>query len=72
MKIVMKMHVEKGSILPGEESEAEKNRTKENRMSKKALSIYLMKGEKAQWEVAAPRIQGERKGPPENREQEER
>ena len=37
MKTVMKMYVEKGSILPGEESEAENNQAKENRTSKKDL-----------------------------------
>ena len=69
MKTVMKMYVEKGSIFPGEESEVEKNQTKENRTSKKDLSIYLTTEEKAQWEKVAPRNQGKRMGNPENREQ---
>ena len=41
MKTVMKMYVEKGSILPREEKEAENNQAKENRKSKKDLSTYL-------------------------------
>ena len=41
MKTVMKMYVEKGQILSGEESEAKNNQTKENRMSKKDLPPYL-------------------------------
>ena len=44
----MKMYVEKGSILPGVESEAEKNHMKENRTSKKDLSTFLMTEEKVQ------------------------
>ena len=53
----MKMHVEKGSILPEEESEAEKNQTKEIRSSKKDLSTLLMTEEKVQWEDVTPRNQ---------------
>ena len=64
MKTVMKMYVEKGPILPGEESQAENNQT-----SKKDLPTYLTTEEKAQWEEVAPRNQGKRKGPPENTEQ---
>ena len=64
MKTVIKMYVEKVWILPGEESEAEKNQTKENRTSKKNLSTFLMTEEKV-----PPRNQGKRKGPPEKREQ---
>ena len=63
------MYVEKGPILPGEESEVKKNQTKENRTSKKDLSTYLTTGEKAQWEGVAPGNQEKWKGPPENREQ---
>ena len=62
------MYVEKGSILPGKENEAEKNQTKENRTNKKDLPTYLTRGEKAQWEDVAPRNQGRRKGHPENME----
>ena len=69
MKTVTKMYVEKGSILPGEESEAENNQTKDNRTSKKDLSTYLTTEEKVQWEEVAPRNQGRRNGPPENMEQ---
>ena len=65
----MKMYVEKGSILPGEESEEENNETKENWTSKKDLPTYLTTEEKVQWEEVAPRSQGKRKGPPENTEQ---
>ena len=59
----MKIYVEKGSILPGEESQAN------NRTSKKDLLTYLTTEEKVQWEEVAPRNQGKRKGPPENTEQ---
>ena len=45
----MKMYVEKGPILPGEESEAKKNQTKENQKNKKDLLIYLTTGETAKW-----------------------
>ena len=62
MKTVMKMYVEKGSIFPGEESQAENNQTKENRRSKKNLPTYLTTDEKVQWEEVAPRNQGKRKG----------
>ena len=41
MKVIMKRYVEKGSILPKEESEAEKDQTKEDRMSKKSLATML-------------------------------
>ena len=71
MKTVMKMYIVKGSIVPGEESEVEKNETKENHTTKKDLSTYLTTGEKAQWGEVAPRNQGRRKGPPENMEHEE-
>ena len=47
MKTVMKMYVEKGPILPGEETQAENNQTKENRTSKKDLPTYLTTEEKA-------------------------
>ena len=66
MKIVMKMYVEKRSILPGEESEAENNQTKESRTSKKDLTTYLTAEEKVQWEEVAPKNQGKRKEPPED------
>ena len=69
MKTVMKMYVEKGSILPGEERQAENNQTKWNRTSKKDLPTYLTTKEKVQWEEVAPRNHGKRKGPPEKREQ---
>ena len=59
MKTVMKIYVGKGSILPGEESEAENNQT-----NKKDLSTYLTTEEKVQWEEVAPRNQA-----PEKREQ---
>ena len=64
MKTVIKMYVEKGSILPGEESQVENNQ-----MSKKDLPTHLTTEEKAQWEEVAPRNQGKWKGPPENTEQ---
>ena len=63
------MYVEMGSILPGDESEAEKNQTKEDWTCSKDLPTYLMTGEKVQWEEVAPRNLGKWKGPPENREQ---
>ena len=69
MKSIMKMYVENGLILPGEESKAEKNQTKENRTSKKDLLTFLTTGEKAQWKEIAPKNQGKRKEPLENREQ---
>ena len=69
MKPVMKMYVEKGPILPGEESQAENNQTKENRTSKKDLPTYPTTEEKAQWEEVAPRNHGKQKGPPDNTEQ---
>ena len=50
MKTAMKMYVEKGSILPGEESEAENNQAKENRTNKKDLPTYLTTEKKLQWE----------------------
>ena len=59
----MKMYVKRGSIFPKEESEAEKNQTKENRTSKKDLPAYLTTQEMAQWEEVTPRIQERRKGP---------
>ena len=68
MKTIMKMYVEKESILPGEESQAENNQTKENRTSKKDLPAYLTT-EKVQWEEVASRNQGKWKGPLENTEQ---
>ena len=64
MKPVMKMYVEKGVILLGEESQVENNQ-----MSKKDLPTYLMTEEKARWEKVAPRNQGEPKRPPENTKQ---
>ena len=60
----MKMYVEKESIFPGEESQAENNQTKENWTSKKDLPTYLTTEEDV-----APRNQVKRKGPPENTEQ---
>ena len=69
MKTVMKMYVEKESILPGEENEAENNQTKENRTSKKDLLTYLTTEERVQREEVAHRNQGKRKGLPENTEQ---
>ena len=69
MKTVMKMYLEKGPILPGMEYEVENNQTKENRTSKKDLPTYLTTKETVQWEKAAPRNQGKRKGLPENTEQ---
>ena len=57
MKTVMKMYVEKGPILPGEETQAENNQTKD-------LPTYL-----ATEEEVPPRNQGKRKRPPENTEQ---
>ena len=62
------MYVEKDSILPEEESQAENNQTKENRTSMKDLPTYLTTEEKVQWEEVAPRNQGKRKEPPENTE----
>ena len=64
MKTIMKMYVEKRSILPGEESQAKNNQTKENQTSKKYLATYLTTEEKVQWEEVAPRNQA-----PEKREQ---
>ena len=48
MKAAMKIYVVKGSILPGEESEAEKDQTKESRASKEDLSALLTTGEKGE------------------------
>ena len=50
MKAVMKIYVVKGSFFLEEESEAEKDHTKEGRTSKKDLSTLLMTEEKLQWE----------------------
>ena len=50
MEHVMKMHVEKGPILPGEESQAENNQTRGNRSSKNDQPTYPTTEEKAQWE----------------------
>ena len=63
------MYAEKGSILPGEENQVEKNQTKENRTSKKDLPTYLTTEEKVQWEEVTPRNQGRRKEPSEDMEQ---
>ena len=60
----MKMDVEKGPILPGEESLAENNQMKENRTSKKDRPTQLTTEEEAQWEEVAPKNQGKQKGPP--------
>ena len=49
MKDAMKMYVMKGSILPKEESEVEKDQMKENWTSKKDLSTLLKTEEKVQW-----------------------
>ena len=64
MKTVMKMYVEKGSVLPGEESQTENNQT-----SKKDLPTYPTTEENVQWEEVAPRNQGKRKGTPKNTKQ---
>ena len=69
MKTVMKIYVEKGPILPGEENQVENNQMKENRTSKKGLPTYPTTEEKAQWEEVAPKNQEKQKGPPENTEQ---
>ena len=61
MKTVIKMYVDKGPALPGEESQVENNQT-----SQKDLPTYLTTEEKVQWEEVAPRNQGKQKGPPEN------
>ena len=50
----MKMDVEKGPILPGEETQA---RMKENRMNTDDQPTYRRTEGKAQWEEAAPRNQ---------------
>ena len=63
------MYVEKGLILPEEESEAEKIQTEENRVSKKDIPTYLTTGKNMHWEKVAPRNQGKWKGLLENREQ---
>ena len=63
MKPVIKMYVEKGSILPGEESQAENKQTKENRTSKKDLPTCLTTGEEQQWEEVTPKNQEKRKRP---------
>ena len=68
MKTVMKMYVEKGSILSGEESQAENSQKKENQTSKKDLPTYLTTEEKEQREEVTPRNQGKWKGPLENTE----
>ena len=67
MKDAMKMYVMKGSILPKEESEVEKDQMKENWTSKKDLSTLLKKEEKVQWEEVGPRNQEKRKRPLEKR-----
>ena len=59
----MKMYVEKGSILPGEESEAEKNQTKENRTSKKDISTYLTTGRKLSRRRSLPETRGDGRDP---------
>ena len=69
MKPVMKMYVEKGPILPGEESQAENNQMRENRTSKNGQSTYMTIEEKVQWEEVASKNQGKQEGPPENTEQ---
>ena len=69
MKTVVKMYVEKGSILPGKEGEVENNQMKESRTNKQDLPTYLTTEEKMQWEEVTPRNQGKRKGLHENTEQ---
>ena len=46
MKTVMKMYVVMVSILPKEESEVEKDQTKENQRSNKSLSTLITTEEK--------------------------
>ena len=58
----MEMYIEE-LIFPSEESKEEKNQTKENWMSKKNLSTFLMTEEKVQWEEVTLRHQGKRKTP---------
>ena len=53
----MEMDVEKGPILPGEETQAKNNQTKENRMNRVDQPTYRRTEGKAQWEEAAPRNQ---------------
>ena len=53
----MKMDVEKGSTLPGEETQAKNNQTKENRMNRVDQPTYRRTEGKAQWEEVAPRNQ---------------
>ena len=65
----MKMDAENGPILPGEESQAKNNQTRENRTCKNCQPTYPTTEEKAQWEEIAPKIQGKQKGAPENTEQ---
>ena len=65
----MKRYVVKESILPEDESEAEKDETEENRMCKKDLAALLMMKKRAQWEEVSPKNKGEQKEPPENTEQ---
>ena len=60
------MYVEKGLILSKEESEAEKNQTKENWTIKKNLLTFLTTEEKVQFEEVAPRNEEKRKRPLEN------
>ena len=64
MKPVMKMYVEKGPILPGKESQAENNQTRENRTSKNGQPTYPTAEEKAQWEEVAPKKPREAEGAP--------
>ena len=61
MKSIMKMHVVKGSIFPKEESEEEKDQTKENRTSEKDISTLLTIEEKVQRKEASPRNREKRK-----------
>ena len=67
MKAVMKIYVVKGSFFLEEESEAEKDHSKEGRTSKKDLSTLLMTEEKLQWEEVTFSNMEKPKRPPENR-----
>ena len=63
----MNRYVVKESILPVEESEAEKNRTKKNRTSTKDLATLLMMMKRTQREKVVTRNREEQKRHLQNR-----